>query len=116
MNSSNKVLLIFVLALLAGRSNATPQEHVPASDPKQAAIESSEKGDYRYLSAPSCFNGLPGYSGNAMPKPWPPKKAIIDCEELIGKELLQKMNELNEYAETYNKKMIELRKLRNIEN
>jgi hypothetical protein len=98
-------VLVFGSAAQAGEE----WEKVMKVPPAEAAESAAAQQDFRYMSAPSCFNGVPGYSGPGFPEPWPPKRAWKSCEDIVGPTMVAAMRELEGYAKEYNLRMHSLR-------
>ena len=104
--SDVRLVAVAAISMILGTANAfdlyrdNPMDALK-TDPKHAAQQSMERGDYSLIMVPQCFMGMPGYEGG-QPPTTPPKILGKSCEELLGLEGSADINALKTWAREYN--------------
>ncbi len=99
-----KLLVATILLVSSEYLLADSISEILSTPPEQAAEKAFNSGDKRMFMVPGCFNGVPGYRGG--PPKHRPMQLWRSCEELFTKEDMNRIKKLSDWAEKYNKYIV----------
>jgi hypothetical protein len=116
-----RLLIVATLGLASMGANAqTAYERITTlmkTPPELAADEAVKSGDIRFMLVPNCVDLVPGYPIEGIPTVAPlgrkdTKQPAPSCEDLLGPQLAVQVIALNQYAQSYNRALYNLTKVK----